>query len=356
MGRSRARLSTTWLTGMVRRPSVSHCVHVRTRTPWAAPNTPFTAAQVAPLGITEKRIRSALAAGAITRLRRGVYISTGAVPEDPALMHLLRALAEQVAAPNRVASHDTAALAHGLPLLSTRLSAAGPVHLTRPRSSSDRSRVAPGRRLHLGELPQHHVVTLPSALVATTPARTAVDLALSLPLPVGLMSADAAARAEFEQVAGSLARRHYGNHRLRSAALVPLHEAVEHVQDSGRRAHLSTLMGLVDPRRESPLESFSSGHMHLAGLPAPVLQAQVRTGSGVYAVDYLWEEFGVIGEADGEVKYSDPHAFIVEKEREGHLRDIGYEVVRWTGSLAFRAPREMTDRIERTLSNRGWRQ
>ncbi len=106
-------------------------------------------------------------------------------------------------------------------------------------------------------------------------------------------------------------------------------------------------MGLVDPRRESPLESFSSGHMHLAGLPAPVLQAQVRTGSGVYVVDYLWEDFGVIGEADGEVKYTDPHAFIVEKEREGHLRDIGYEVVRWTGSLAFRAPHEMTGRIAR---------
>ncbi len=122
-------------------------------------------------------------------------------------MHLLRALAEQVTAPNRVASHDTAALAHGLPLLNTRLSAAGPVHLTRPRSSSDRSRVAPGRQLHLGGLPQHHVVTLPSALVATTPARTAVDLAVSLPLPAGLMVADAAARAEFEEVAGPLARR-----------------------------------------------------------------------------------------------------------------------------------------------------
>jgi hypothetical protein len=309
---------------------------------------------VAPLGITEKRLRSALASGQITRLRHGVYVAAHAVPEDPVQLHLLRALAEQVAAPGRVASHETAALALRLPLYDTDGMAAGPVHLTRPASAADRSRTSSVRRIHLGSLPLHHVVTLPSGLVVTAPARTALDVAAGVPLPMGLMVADAAARLTFADLAGSLDRRHYENARLRTAALVPLMEAVAHVRVPGASRRLRDLLALVDVRRESPLESFSGGHMHLAGLPAPQLQARVRTSAGTYAVDFRWDRYRVIGEADGEGKYRDPAEFVREKEREGHLRDAGDDVVRWTGREMFRTPHVVMERITRALVAGGW--
>lgn len=325
---------------------------MRTRDPWAPPPTPFTAGHVAPLGITEKRLRSALAAGAITRLRRGVYIASEAVPDDAVSAHVLRALAEQVAAANRVASHETAALAHGLPVPSTRASAAGPVHLTRPRASGDRSRRTATRRLHLADLPGHHVMSLGSGLLVTTPARTAVDVAARLGIPEGLMIIDAAARDEFTSMAGSSVRRGYENARLRRAAQLPLEEALTHVATPGAQRRLRALIALADVRRESPLESFSAGHMHEAGLPAPQLQVRVRTARAAYWVDFLWEEHGVIGEADGRGKYRDESAFVDEKIREGDLRDSGYEVIRWTGAEMFVRPWVVLRRIERTLASR----
>jgi hypothetical protein len=203
-------------------------------------------------------------------------------------------------------------------------------------------------------LPVHHVVTLPSGLVVTTPARTALDVAAGVPLPIGLMAADAAARLAFFDLAGSRDRRHYDNGRLRAAAVVPLTEAVAHIRMPGAAARLLDLVALVDVRRESPLESFSGGHMHLAGLPAPQVQARVRTAAGTYPVDFRWEKYAVIGEADGEGKYRDSGEFVREKEREGHLRDAGNDVVRWTGREAFRTPHLFISRLMRALVAGGW--
>ncbi len=327
---------------------------MRTRDPWAPPTTPFTLAQVAPLGITDKRLRSARAADAITRLRRGVYVASPAVPDDPVALHLLRALAEQVASPDWVASHDTAALALGLPLPMDSPGAAGPTHLTQAKTRTGRSLRTEGRHLHLGPLPQHHVQTLPSGLVVTSPARTALDVAGRLDLPNGLMIVDAAARCELVALAGSADRRHYGNPRLVSAATRPLVEALGHLPDPRAGKRLSTLLGLVDVRRETPLESFSAGHIHLAGLPEPQPQARIRTAGGTYWVDFLWERFRVIGEADGEGKYRDASEYTREKVREGHLRDEGYAIVRWTGREMFATPGSVIARIARWLRSGGY--
>lgn len=57
----------------------------------------------------------------------------------------------------------------------------------------------------------------------------------------------------------------------------------------------------------------------------------------------------MIGEADGEGKYRDESAFTREKIREGHLRDLGFEVVRWTGREGFGSPALVVDRITRAL-------
>ena len=46
--------------------------------------------------------------------------------------------------------------------------------------------------------------------------------------------------------------------------------------------------------------------------------------------DFYWDEFGVIGEADGMAKYDGTHDVAAdEKRRQGELEDAGLIAVRW---------------------------
>ena len=326
---------------------------MRTPNPWNIPDTPFRLEHVAPMGVTRQRLASAARHGLIVRLREGVYVDAGSVPEEPESLHLLRALAEQVVVSDLVASHGTAALAHGLPLLSTASTAAGPLRFTRACEPRLRSRSSDRHRITLAQLPAHHVMRLASGLVVTTPARTTVDLARDLPAPECLMLMDAALRLELAELAGGLRRGAYRERRLCDAAAAPLREAVTHAPAS-RRAMLTRLVELADVRRESPLESFSAGYFMVAGIPRPVHQARISTPVGDFYPDNLWEEYRVIGEADGEGKYADPKAVISEKVRDGALRDLGYEVVHWPGAAMWRRPAAVTARVARVLVAAGW--
>jgi very-short-patch-repair endonuclease len=108
-------------------------------------------------------------------------------------------------------------------------------------------------------------------------------------------------------------------------------------------------LSFADPVRESPIESLSYGHMVEAGLPLPTCQYEVRTAYGVYFPDFFWEGEGVIGEADGRVKYVDSGAVMREREREQVLRDLGFRIVRWSGKEIHLSPSVVMDRIERAL-------
>ena len=328
---------------------------MRTPDPWTPPSTPFTFAHVAARGVSRRQLQTALGSGRITRLRQGVFIASEAMPDDPVALHLLRALAEQVVAAGRVASHETAALALGLPLRRTQQSAEARIHVTRARAPQERTRRTERLEVHLGNVPEHHVMTTQEGLRVTTASRTALDVAAGLELPDAVMIVDAALRLELKDLAGSLDRSLYRNARLCVAAERPLIEAQPYAASPRTARHLSLVLSLANLRRESPLESFGAAHMHLAGLPAPTLQARIRTPGGDAYPDFLWEEYMVIGEADGEGKYRDASAFAHEKIREGHLRDLGHDVVRWTGREGFGSPGFVMDRLGRALMARGWR-
>jgi hypothetical protein len=88
----------------------------------------------------------------------------------------------------------------------------------------------------------------------------------------------------------------------------------------------------ADGRSESPLESAS--RLKLAGLvPAPALQTSIFGHDGRFLArsDFLWEEFGVVGEADGMEKYDDPDGTSLRREklRQEALEQSGLIVVRW---------------------------
>jgi very-short-patch-repair endonuclease len=172
-------------------------------------------------------------------------------------------------------------------------------------------------------------------LAVTAPARTIADCLRHLDPADAVALADAAVRAGSVTV-----------------------DDVRAVLASQRRWPFTQVAALalllVDGRRESSLESRSAVVLHRAGLPPPAPQVSIhdQVGRFVGRVDFAWLEQGVVGEADGRVKYVDGDAVRVveaEKERQSRLEALGLVVVRWGWrDLEGSAPR-MVERVREAL-------
>ena len=324
---------------------------MRTPMPWNIPHTPFTFAQAARTGVTRAQLRTALTDGRVIRLRHGVFISAAVEAQDELGAHLQRALAQQFRSPGLFLDRTSAALAHGLPLQRPGHVLTKAPSFLRVASPRVRGGTRAGRAVRVtSALPSHHVARLPSGLVVTSRARTAVDVAAGSDFAGALMVLDAAAHMELADMVGR-PRRAYRDPRALEAATRPLLEAAH---TTGLAARLARPLRLADPRRESPLESFSAAHFAEAGIPRPTHQAQIRTPQGDYFPDNLWAEYRLIGEADGQGKYEDPAAATKEKLRDADLRDLGYELLHWAGAEMFPTPVRVVDRVGRMLVARGW--
>jgi very-short-patch-repair endonuclease len=76
-------------------------------------------------------------------------------------------------------------------------------------------------------------------------------------------------------------------------------------------------------------------------------------GNPTFIVDFFWEEFGVIGEADGLAKYDDEEERLslrAEKLRQEELEALGYIVVRWTWEDIWRRPEWVAKRLRRAFA------
>ena len=219
--------------------------------------------------------------GVLVRVRRGVIAGACVVERagaDPALMHELALRALLLAYPGAVASYESAALLHRLPLLAIPREP----RLTRAAGAwrggaSARVRVAP--------LPTEHVTTV-SGLGATAICRTVVDLARTTSLRAATVAGDAALRRGV----------------TRSALLRTVGECEGWAEVTKARQAVA----FFDPRAESALESLSRACMHESDVPAPELQKELLGASGRdYRVDFYWAVRRLVGEADGRAKYGD---------------------------------------------------
>lgn len=312
---------------------------------------------VAHVGVSYRTLQAALRRGAVTELHPGVYVASEAVPSNTAEAHAQRALAQQVRTPALVASHQTAALAHGLALLHPERVAAEPPRFTRVRGGSTRTTPLIAAR----PLPPAHVTDIAAGPLAglrlTTPARTAIDLAAELELPEALMLLDHVAR---RAAAGYLVSQQLRGHisdRVMVAALRPLRQAQVVRPHRNRRAMAA--LQLTDPRRESPGESLSFGQIVAAGLPAPECQAQFDTEHGTKWLDFDWPEFGVAGECHGAIKYdgslgSPDGVLVAEAERHHAIANAGRSVVAWDVREVISHPQVVVARIASRLMAHGW--
>lgn len=249
------------------------------------------------------------------QIYRGVYLDLQAQKISHEALHAARVMAASSASPGSVISGASAAVLHGLPLLSSRIPTQ--VHVTRHHKSDNNRWVI----AHQANFATDEVVTV-SGIRCTSIARTIQDLAGHLGLHELLALADAALARGIDLTPLSATRRHCRKLRWVS----------EHASD----------------RSESFAESWSRFILITSGASVPMLQPTVYgpDGQQIGRVDFATEG-GLLGEFDGKLKYdrllqpgeTAADAVMAEKQRENALRDAQFEVVRWDWSLLKDPPK-----------------
>lgn len=249
--------------------------------------------QLTRAGVTPVDTRQALAAGELTRLKRGWY--TPRTMEWPTDRHALVVQAELKDHPGTVPSHQSGAILLGYPVHRPDLKR---VHLMRVDDGPARSRptVVIHRRV------DDAAVLLPALVIAQT--------ALTCPVS-GLMAIDHALRTG-------------------SVTLADVESWCSRLKDHVGRAHLVPVLALADGRRESPLESHSALTFHHWGWR---LHPQFEVPGTQYRADARLGASRVLIECDGTGKYDEQGSEMREKLREDEIRSLGWEVVRITTEL-----------------------
>ncbi|GAA1138814.1 type IV toxin-antitoxin system AbiEi family antitoxin domain-containing protein [Kribbella jejuensis] len=272
----------------------------------------FTRADALVAGYSDADLRTYVASGRWIRIVRGAYAEPGpaveAMPpwERASWRHALAARAVYVRLGGRaVVSHQSALLLHGVRVSDLDLRR---VHMTR-RHGPGRSDAAVCQH---AARPRVDVVVKLDGVRTTLPARAVIETVRATAYPVAVSVVDQALR-------------------LRLATRQDLADALEpFARRSGiRTAARAVLFG--DGRAESVGESRLRVLFADVGLPKPLPQAEIRDERGMLLarVDFLLEQYGVIVEFDGALKYGGgATALVAEKAREDRLRDLGYQVVR----------------------------
>jgi hypothetical protein len=146
-------------------------------------------------------------------------------------------------------------------------------------------------------------------VIATTPECTAINLAASRSLAAGV--------AAFDHVIAG------GTGKDVLAAMISERRPFHGVRKALRALEIAT--GLA----ETPLESISLVPIALAGFEPPEQQVVVVARGRRYRLDFLWRRHGVVGEADGRIKYLTPADLWEEKMREDAIRSLDLGFARW---------------------------
>jgi hypothetical protein len=232
-------------------------------------------------------------------IHRDIYM-----PRDLELSAIVRARAAWLWSKRRgvIAGHSASAL-HGAKWIDAR-GAAEIIH--------DNRHAPPGIRTWSDCIEDDELVQL-AGMTATSPARTALDIACRFRLGQAVASVDALARAADLKMADVelLAERYKGRRGIRWA----------------RRA-----LSLVDAGAESPRETWLRLLLIRAGFPAPQTQIPVHDEYGqlVAVLDMGWEEMKLAVEYEGDHHRTDRRQFNKDITRLETLTELRWTVVRVT--------------------------
>lgn len=276
----------------------------------------ITASDLLARGYSRRAREQAQRSGHLVRIRHGVYALSSELPTGPdepeSLLEMKSRAAAQFISPGTVLSHTSALVLHGMP---THALNCGPVTTTRhrPGSGSRRSDNAICYNLDLSD-----AVIEVDGIPVTTPARTVVDV------------------ARISSFAGAVCAADDALHRR----LCSREELVAELDAAAGRVGIARARAVVDfadPRAESVFESVSRVSIIRAGLPMPDLQRRFVLPDGSPAfVDMFWEDWNLVGEADGSGKYGIDdgeirvrHNLRKEKARQNGIEATGNIVRRW---------------------------
>jgi hypothetical protein len=275
-------------------------------------------------GFDDSAIRRACLRGELVRVAAGRYLRRWQWDAlDERQRHVARAVAAVSCARTAVVvSHSSAAAFWGFPRLGPWPERVHGIQIGGAGATGGSTILRHRATLEDLDIEERHGV------LVTTPARTALDLAISAPLRQAVLVLDSGLHSGLfsaEELLEQLDRR-----ASRRGAI------------KARRA-----IEFADERAESAGESLSRVVMLESGFVIPDLQRRFARASGEKAfVDFFWEESGIVGEFDGNVKYRAAESraglpveevVIREKDRENWVRaerDVeGF--VRWTWTDAF---------------------
>jgi hypothetical protein len=288
----------------------------------ACASGPQHVAVLAERGIGRQRVRTAVGAGALTVLRRGIVVPTDAWRTA------------EIADRRRWA-------------VEAALLAFPATHITRMGAA----RVDDWLTVHGCDTPPEWVLAA-GGLRMTDLVRTSIETAAGRSLRGALVVIDAAMRLA--------AAEHAGSSAVRAAVIDPAVVGALRVRwryavgaYAGHRwvTTVRQAVELADPAAESVLESLSRAAMIENAVPQPRCGVPLIGDDGrTYWVDFCWDRFGLIGEADGLAKYDDPSAHLREKHRQEALRARGWEFVRWGFAHVLPDPTVMLSRVRHALS------
>ncbi len=184
----------------------------------------------------------------------------------------------------------------------------------------------PGARIVRQELFASEVVRVREVPV-TQPMRTAVDLAMHLPVPDAVAVLDGACRL------GGV-RKSALDRELRRLG----------------RPKTTRIANLIDPKRASVYESLFFVILFCARVALPVAQFEVRRdGAFIARVDFAWPHRRVIVEIDGFAYHSDRAAFQSDRTKQNALVNAGWRVLRFTVADLLLRPGAVIAEVRRAL-------
>lgn len=305
-------------------------------------------------GLSRSAIRAAIAHGHLVQPRRGCLLSADDVILDQRATHLRLCQAILSRLEGRmVISHASAAVLQGLPLPPGVTT--DQVHVTALNQHRHRY---PGVVIHAARgFDEADLIEIEGMLV-TSPIRTAVDVARGMSLPRALIPLDAAVRKVIIEHPDQSPYSRDTDRVLVASIVDPVMASLESYSHRLKRCKgvpmLRRALEYVSPLAESPLESASRGRMIDGGITPLALQFEFVDGLGAdRRADFLLAD-GLIGEADGLMKYEGPDGkarLHEEKLRDVASAEVGFRTARWTSADVWMRYEEWLRRVRRDIAS-----
>lgn len=300
-------------------------------------------------GVSSRQWRAAIEAGLVLRLRRGIVMPSEvwrlALPDERHRWALNAAL---LAYPGAWASHTSALRTHGVRVLSPRDMNGHPmVHISRTGTYLRE----PGLVVHNVEVAPDEITNVDGVNTCGL-VRASIEVASRRPLAPAVAVLDASMRMHIENLRLPHLRTSVHSAEIRAGLFDEWDQAAGKFSRHRWVTTVRQAIRWADPAAESYLESISRVAMRDQALPMPEIGSPMLGDNDCqYWLDFWWEAYKVIGEADGLFKYEDGGQLLEEKLRQEALSPRG-TFVRWGVHQVQPDPAAMIDRIYAAFGDR----